>query len=108
MLYCDFKLKEHEYKLRLSVREIVALEKDLGKNPLFVFTQQVPNTEDMVLILYHALKHYQPDTTLDNAYELFDKWIDEGHLLGEFAAICVEVYTISGLFKPKGEEDEKN
>lgn len=107
MMYYELKINDKEYKLRLDVRSVVSLEKELGKNPLFVFTKKVPETEEMVLILYHSLKHYYPEATIEEAYAILDAWIDSGKLLTEFVSVCVEIYTISGLFKPEGKE-EKN
>lgn len=107
MEYYELKTSKNEYKLRLNVRAVVALEKDLGKNPLYVFTNKIPEIEDMVKILYHSLKHYQPETTMDDAYNIFDEWVEDNHIIGEFSGVCVDLYTQSGLFKPQGTE-EKN
>lgn len=111
MTYHIFTVDNNEYKLRLNTRNIVALEKDLGKNPLYVFVDEetkkpiAPTTEESVSILYHSLKALQPEMTLDDAYELFDKWLDEGNIIGDFSAVIVEVYKLSGIFK---KPDEKN
>ena len=37
MMYVDFTAGNKEYKLRLTTRDVVALEKQLGCNPLMIF-----------------------------------------------------------------------
>ena len=104
-----FTVNNKEYKLRLNTRNLVELEKTLGKNPLYVFVDKTtnepiaPTTEENVAILYYSLKALQPETTLDSAYELFDAWLDEGNIIGDFSNVIVEVYKNSGIFKkPEG------
>lgn len=112
MMYVDFAAGGKEYKLRLNTRGVVLLEKELGCNPVLLFVgknnqSRVPTVEEMMIIFNHTLKAYQPNLTIDDAYDIFDKWIEEGHIITEFVAIIVEVYRQSGLFK-KEEADEKN
>ena len=108
MNYVEFNVSGKEYKLRLSVRSVVALEKALGKNPIYIFMNKennnIPTIEEMVMVLAHALKAYHPELTMDDAYDLFDKWIDEEHIMGDFVQVLTELYILSGLFK----KQEKN
>lgn len=111
MNFYTFIVNNKEYKLRLNTRNIVALEKDLGKNPLYIFvdveTQQPinPTTEENVLILYHSLKALQPEITLDEAYDIFDGWLEEGNIIGDFSVVIVELYKNSGIFKKPKEKN---
>jgi hypothetical protein len=103
MKYIDFVVGAKTYKLRLNTRGLVALEKDLGKNPLFLFMNKAnnntPTVEEMTLVLFHALKVYQPEITLEQTFDLYDEWIEEGHLFGELSNVIVELFIISGVFK---------
>lgn len=44
MLYTDFTAGNKDYKLRLSTRNIVALEKQLGANP-FLFLEMAISSQ---------------------------------------------------------------
>ena len=61
----------------------------------------------MVNVLYAALQAFHSDITLEQTYDIFDNWIDDGHILSEFVAVIVKVYQESGLFK-KVNKSEKN
>lgn len=113
MLYFDFEAGNKAYKLRLNTRNTVMLEKTLGTNPLGIFGNgdTIPTITQMVAILHASLQQYQHGITLDNAYDIFDEWIADGHAITEFIQIIVEIYKTSGIIKdttPKEEVDEKN
>ena len=50
MLYVDFNTENENYKLRLNTRNVVMLEKMLGKNPLAIFGSgdTLPTITEMV------------------------------------------------------------
>jgi hypothetical protein len=54
MLYIDFEADRKAYKLRLTTREVITLEKRLGCNPLMIFGagDKVPSVTEMVAILH--------------------------------------------------------
>lgn len=110
MLYTDFLVGEKTYKLRLNTRNIVLLEKALGMNPVLIFSnaanKHAPTVEQMVLVLHYSLRWENPEITLDEAYDIFDAWLEEGHITGEFVSVITEIYMLSGLFKK--EKNEKN
>ena len=107
MTYVEFKVKDKEYKLRLNTLAIIQLEKKLGVNPILVFNNKknsnIPAVEDMLTILEVALKQYHKDV---DAFALFDEWLEDGHMVGEFTTVIVELYKSCGLFKK--DENEKN
>ena len=74
MMYIDFTAGGKEYKLRLNTRAIVALEKQLGMNPLAIFGNgdTMPTITTLVAILHASLQQYQHNITLDAAYDIFD------------------------------------
>ena len=109
MLYIDFNAGNKDYKLRLNTRGIVALEKKLGANPITIFGdgKQMPTFETMVTVLHASLQAYQHGITLDDAYDIFDAYLESGHDMTEFLPIIVELYKVSGII-PNKEETEKN
>ena len=73
MLYTDFKAGEKEYKLRMTTRAVVALEKQLGCNPISIFSneEELPTVTAMVQILHAALQQYEHGITLNDAFDIF-------------------------------------
>lgn len=107
MLYTIFTVGNTEYKLRLNTRNLISLEKQINRGALTIFGDgdRVPSIAEMVAILHCSLQQYQHNITLNDAYEIFDKWVEEGNPITDFIAIIVDIYKVSGLFR---EEQEKN
>lgn len=99
MLYTEFVADNKEYKLRLSTRATVALEKKLGCNPISIFGNgdTIPTVTTMVTVLHASLQQYQHNITLEDAYDIYDAWLDEGHTMTDFLPVIVDVYKVSGL-----------
>lgn len=109
MLYVDFSAGDQQYKLRLSTRNTVMLEKQLGCNPLMIFGdgEQIPTVTQMVNILYASLLQYNHGITLNRAYDIFDEYLADGHTITDFISVILEVYKVSGIIKDD-KETEKN
>lgn len=117
MLYIDFEAGNKAYKLRLTTRGIVALEKKLGCNPVSIFGDgtRVPSITQMVDILHASLQTYHHGITLDDTYNLFDEYLADGHTMVDFIPVIVDIYKSSGIIgndkvnnSKEAEEDEKN
>ena len=107
MLYTTITIGGIDYKARLTAKACVDLEKKLGTNPLNVFSQiatdgSIPPLGTLILILQASLVTYEHGITLDKAYELYDKFIDDGNTLMDLVPILMDIFKISGFFK---EED---
>lgn len=98
MLYTDFTAGNKDYKLRLSTRNIVALEKQLGANPLSIFGNgdKFPTITEMVTILYFSLQQLNHGISLNDAYDIFDAYLEE-HTATDFIPVILEIYKASGL-----------
>jgi len=58
MLYKEFIVGDTTYKLRLTTKDIIDLETDIGCNPLLVFGKngdRIPTVTVMVAILFRSL-----------------------------------------------------
>lgn len=118
MMYYEFEAGNNVYKLRLNTRNIVSLEKQLGCNPVMVFGagDRVPTVTQMVAILNTSLQTYHHGITSDKAYDIFDAYLSDGHVMTDFIPVIIDIYRVSGLMKPQDnpdvpedeEEDEKN
>lgn len=110
-MYINFNAGNKEYKLRLNMRGTVLLEKTLGCNPLSIFGtgDTIPTVTTMGAILHASLQQYHHGITLNDAYDIFDSWIEDGHATTDFIQIILDIYKESGLI-PKDVENgaEKN
>lgn len=111
MMYYDFTAGGKDYKLRLNTRGVVALEKQLGCNPLGIFGtgDTIPTVTTMVTILHASLQQYNHGIDMNEAYNIFDAWLDDGHAVTDFIAVIIELYKVSGLIKVDADQTiEKN
>lgn len=108
MMYYEFEVGNKVYKLRLTTRNVVSLEKQLGCNPLGIFGngETLPTVSQMVAILYCSLQQFEHGITLNDAYDIFDKYLEEGHVITDFVSVIIEIYRVSGIIKE--ETTEKN
>lgn len=110
MLYHELTINNTDYKLRLTTRNIVALEKQLGCNPLSIFGangDRIPTITEMVNILHQSLQAYHHSISLNDAYELFDKYLEDGNNSVNFIPVIIEIYKASGIIEQEG-TGEKN
>ena len=109
MLYTDFNAGNKAYKLRLNTRNMVMLEKQLGGNPLGIFGNgdKLPTVTEMINILYCSLLQYQHGISLNDAYDIFDTYLDDGNTATDFIQVILDVYKTSGLIKNE-DNTEKN
>lgn len=109
MNYVDFEAGNKSYKLRLNTRNTVMLEKQLGSNPLSIFGEgdRLPTITEMVNVLYASLIQLNHGISLNDAYDIFDAYLEE-HSSTEFIAVILEIYKASGIIKVDEEETEKN
>lgn len=87
---------------------IAQLEDKLGgKSPLSIFTEggerNIPPLKSLIMVLHAALQPLNHGMKETAAYELYDKYIEEGHTMVDFLQVIVDLYTASGLI-PKSEE----
>lgn len=88
------------YKLRLTAKAIMDIEKRLGK-PLFkaLETIQENMVETITTILWGAMQPFNAGFPLEKAVSLFDSYIDEGHSIEELMQEVNRLFEASGFFK---------
>ena len=109
-MYVNFEANNKAYKLRLNTRNVVALEKALGTNPLNIFDvsgDTMPSVTSMVTVLHAALQQYNHGVSMNDAYDIFDDYINDGHSIDEFIYVILDIYRESGII-PKEASTEKN
>lgn len=112
MLYTVINIGGTDYKARLNAKACVDLEKKLGTNPLNVFAKiaedgSIPDLSVLISIFQASLTAYNHGITIDKAYELYDKFVDDGNTMMDLVPILMDVFKVSGFFKVEDEE-EKN
>lgn len=109
MNFIIFEAGNKSYKLRLNTRNIIQLEKTLGCNPLHIFGngETLPTITAMVAILHCAMQQYEHGITLNDAYDIFDEFLADGHAATDFVPVILDIYKASGIV-PKESEEEKN
>lgn len=110
-MYVEMTAGARTYKLELTTRSIVQLEKDLGYNPLQMFMgideDVLPKLGDMIMVLHRAMARFNHGITLENTYDIFDDFVRDGHTTWDLVPILINVFIEAG-FLPKGEEEAKN
>lgn len=110
MNYIDFKAGNKTYKLRLTTKHTVLLERQIGCNPIHIFgtdtsKPQVPTITAMVAILHASLQQYNHGISLDDAYDIFEDYLIDGNTITDFVPVIVEIYQNAGIMpKPKDKE----
>lgn len=108
MMYYDFEAGGKAYRLRISTRNMVALEKQLGCNPLMLLhTDGIPTITSMLQILHASLQDMHHGMSMDKVYGIWDDFIADGHTASDFLGVLVDVFRVSGLLS-NDEVDEKN
>ena len=105
MMYVDFSAGGKDYKLRLTTRSIIQLEKQIGCKPLMIFGDgsQMPQITTLVAILNASLQALNHGITMNDSYDIFDAYLADGHSLTDFIAVIVNLYKVSGIIP-----EEKN
>jgi hypothetical protein len=99
-MYYEFNVGNETYKLRLNTRNLITLEKQIGCNPLSIFGNgdTIPTISTMVTILHTSLQQYHHNIKLDDAYEIFDKYLED-NTATDFIPVIIEIYKVSGIIK---------
>ena len=111
MMYVEFNAGNKEYKLKLNVGSIMALEKKIGVNPAAVFgldekKPEIPTITTMVTILWASLQDAEHGITLADAQDIFQAWLDDGNTPTDFIKVIMDIYKVSGILKAG--KNEKN
>jgi hypothetical protein len=110
-MYFDFEAGNKAYKLRLTTKAVMALESKIGCNPMMVFGNgnRIPTITEMVHILHNSLTHFNHGITVNDAMDIFDTWLADGHTPTDFISVIVNIYKSSGIIPADADtNDEEN
>ena len=81
-MFYELEVGDTVYKLRLTTRALITIEKELGYNPIQMFMNigrnNIPKLYEIMIILHGMLISLQHGITLDKTYDIFDKYTEEG------------------------------
>jgi len=110
MNYTEFNVGNETYKLRLTTRTLVALEKQLNCNPIQIFydidNNVLPKLSDMAIILNAMLQTLQHGINIDKTYEIIDNYLADGNNMFDLVPMFVEVFQDSGFINATVETTE--
>lgn len=115
MLYTELNIGNECFKLRLTTRASVQLEKALGHNPITMLMEidegKMPKLTDCLTMLHAMLQTYHHGYNMDKVMDLFERYVADGHNMFDLIPVFVEVFEQSGYIttgdKAEGEA-EKN
>ena len=100
MLYTELNIGNECYKLRLTTRTSIALEKALGFNPITMLMEidngVMPKLGDCLTMLHAMLQTYHHGYNMDKVMELFDKYVADGKNMFDLIPVFVQVFEQSG------------
>ena len=122
-LYHELQVGTNIYKLRISARACAELERKLGGSVLRLVMRQaiaaqgaddnamgvvdaMISVEEYALIIHAALQKFEHGKTLEDAFNLIDDFVSEGHSYMELLKEIMEVLNVSGIM-PKQEEQKE-
>ena len=112
MLFTSFNIGDREYKARLTTKALVSLERKLGRNPVNILAEVgqngdiMPKMEPMFDILHASLQAYEHGISMDDVYDMYDAWLEDGKTAVDFVVLIVKICQDSGLI-PSEEEIAK-
>lgn len=108
-MFTELIIGGNAYKLRLNTKASVALEKALGYNAISMFMDidngVMPKLGDILIVLHAMLQPMNHGITQDKVYDLFDKYVEEGHNMYDLIPLFVEVFQESG-YMPTAKDAE--
>lgn len=111
MLYTLWAVGDQEYRLRLTTKATVDLEKKLQRNPVEVFMEaaggRLPTLSALAAVLHASLQALHHGLTESMTYDLLDQWFSEGHNMLDLIPVLMEVFQVSGLIGKEPESPEK-
>lgn len=111
-MYTELTIGKETYKLRLTTRSLVELEKTLGCNPIQMFmgidNDVLPKLGDIIAILHQSLQALQHGISLDKTYDLMDEYLSD-HTVWDIIPVFIDVFKDCGFMeKDSAEGESKN
>lgn len=112
MFYTQLRIDDyHIYKLRLTLIDVVQLERLLGESPLNILYKANQgynfNLEDLIMILYTALlQDGEKKYSIDDAYDIFDAYVENVGNVGSFFLVLLKLFEDMGFISQNNNEED--
>jgi hypothetical protein len=112
MNYTELIIKGESYKLRLTTKASVSLERALGYNPISMLMDiekgKMPKLNDVLIMLQSMLTTYHHNMNMEKVFDLFDDYVEDGGSMFDLIPIFVKVFEQSGYMSSSNKvEDEE-
>lgn len=96
-----WKVGNEEYRLKLKSSSICEAEESMGTSLIAFMGSEtgMPRLKDMLTITYFALKDWNHNQKLEDIYDLYDQYVEEGgSQLKFYTEIFMMIFQVSGFF----------
>ena len=95
-----------KYDVKLDTRAIINIERDIHNNPVNVFMEdKLPQLDILLTILYHAGKRLNKWTNINQIYDIFDTYCENGGNIATLTQFITELFMESGLLSSNDENN---
>lgn len=110
-MFTELMINGESYKLRLTTKTSIQLEKALGYNPISMLMKidegEMPKLADILIMLQAMLQTYHHGINMEKVYDLFDRYVADGKSMFDLIPVFIEVFQDSGYIT-KGSTEEEN
>lgn len=107
-MFTELIIGGESYKLRLTTKTSISLERALGYNPITILMDieknKMPKLNDMLIMLQAMLQTYHHGMNMEAVFDLFDKYVEDGKSMFDLIPVFVEVFEQSGYISSKTDE----
>jgi hypothetical protein len=112
-MFTELTINGEIYKLRLTTKASVSLERALGYNPITMLMDiekgKMPKLNDILIMLQAMLTTYHHNMNMERVFDLFDEYVAEGGSMFDLIPVFVKVFEQSGYISSSAKEtEEKN
>lgn len=100
---------DNKYTVKLDTRALIGIEKELRENPVNLFLEEdrIPQLNVLLTILFYSGRRFNKWTNMNQIYDIFDAYCEEGGSIMTLTQFITELFTESGLIS-NGDGDENN
>lgn len=114
-MYSELNIGNKTYKLRLTTKGSISLEKALGYNPITMLLAidegKMPTLNEILIMLHAMLQPFNHGTSMDDVYDIYDELVAEGKTMFDLIPVFVEVFQNCGYIAKNADPqvaEEKN
>ena len=100
-MFKNITVKGKEYQLRLTIKNVMALESALNTNPINILINMqkgiVPKISELVTILHFCLQELNHGISMDETQRIFEDYLSEGKTIFDVSELIAIVLKDSGL-----------